>query len=218
MIQQPQSVFLEMQSVCICVCICVCSCVSVVILLTSNRFRLSIHTPWLVQMQIWPLFQWCLPLLTLNLTSCFYQFLFFLSQYICLHFYFPIPPLFANFSSHLFFLFCPPLILSDMLSSGFFQSYSQSSLSHLLSLSRTPAIQDQSKKISTYQLLLNRLPRVNKATLQALINHLYWWETQILKSSCISLCMLLPLCDFSPFVLACSVFLRWTKWTSITWP
>uniref|UniRef100_A0AAQ5XQG1 ArfGAP with RhoGAP domain, ankyrin repeat and PH domain 1 n=1 Tax=Amphiprion ocellaris TaxID=80972 RepID=A0AAQ5XQG1_AMPOC len=35
------------------------------------------------------------------------------------------------------------------------------------------AIQDESAKISQYQLLLNRLPRVNKATLQALINHLY---------------------------------------------
>ncbi|XP_060928435.1 arf-GAP with Rho-GAP domain, ANK repeat and PH domain-containing protein 1-like isoform X3 [Limanda limanda] len=35
------------------------------------------------------------------------------------------------------------------------------------------AIQDESMKISQYQLLLNRLPRVNKATLQALINHLY---------------------------------------------
>ncbi|XP_051814276.1 arf-GAP with Rho-GAP domain, ANK repeat and PH domain-containing protein 1 isoform X1 [Acanthochromis polyacanthus] len=35
------------------------------------------------------------------------------------------------------------------------------------------AIQDESGKISQYQLLLNRLPRVNKATLQALINHLY---------------------------------------------
>ncbi|XP_069573482.1 arf-GAP with Rho-GAP domain, ANK repeat and PH domain-containing protein 1 isoform X1 [Brachyistius frenatus] len=33
--------------------------------------------------------------------------------------------------------------------------------------------QDNSVKISEYQLLLNRLPRVNKATLQALINHLY---------------------------------------------
>ncbi|XP_042343063.1 arf-GAP with Rho-GAP domain, ANK repeat and PH domain-containing protein 1-like isoform X4 [Plectropomus leopardus] len=37
----------------------------------------------------------------------------------------------------------------------------------------TAAIQDESNKISQYQLLLNRLPRVNKATLQALINHLY---------------------------------------------
>uniref|UniRef100_A0A4W6F773 ArfGAP with RhoGAP domain, ankyrin repeat and PH domain 1 n=1 Tax=Lates calcarifer TaxID=8187 RepID=A0A4W6F773_LATCA len=37
----------------------------------------------------------------------------------------------------------------------------------------TAAIQDESKKISQYQMLLNRLPRVNKATLQALINHLY---------------------------------------------
>uniref|UniRef100_A0A8C2ZN69 ArfGAP with RhoGAP domain, ankyrin repeat and PH domain 1 n=1 Tax=Cyclopterus lumpus TaxID=8103 RepID=A0A8C2ZN69_CYCLU len=35
------------------------------------------------------------------------------------------------------------------------------------------AIQDISKKISQFQLLLNRLPCVNKATLQALINHLY---------------------------------------------
>ncbi|XP_049433460.1 arf-GAP with Rho-GAP domain, ANK repeat and PH domain-containing protein 1-like isoform X1 [Epinephelus fuscoguttatus] len=37
----------------------------------------------------------------------------------------------------------------------------------------TTAIQDESKKISQYQLLFHRLPRVNKATLQALINHLY---------------------------------------------
>ncbi|XP_070826091.1 arf-GAP with Rho-GAP domain, ANK repeat and PH domain-containing protein 1 isoform X1 [Chaetodon trifascialis] len=37
----------------------------------------------------------------------------------------------------------------------------------------TSASQDESVKISQYQLLLNRLPRVNKATLQALINHLY---------------------------------------------
>nr|XP_020497373.1 arf-GAP with Rho-GAP domain, ANK repeat and PH domain-containing protein 1 isoform X1 [Labrus bergylta] len=35
------------------------------------------------------------------------------------------------------------------------------------------AIQDESMKISQYQLLFKRLPRVNKATLQALINHLY---------------------------------------------
>nr|XP_046244713.1 arf-GAP with Rho-GAP domain, ANK repeat and PH domain-containing protein 1-like isoform X2 [Scatophagus argus] len=35
------------------------------------------------------------------------------------------------------------------------------------------AVQDESMKISQYQLLLNRLPSVNKATLQALINHLY---------------------------------------------
>uniref|UniRef100_A0A3B5B985 ArfGAP with RhoGAP domain, ankyrin repeat and PH domain 1 n=1 Tax=Stegastes partitus TaxID=144197 RepID=A0A3B5B985_9TELE len=35
------------------------------------------------------------------------------------------------------------------------------------------AIQDESMKISQYQQLLNKLPRVNKATLQALINHLY---------------------------------------------
>ncbi|KAA8593973.1 hypothetical protein FQN60_004807 [Etheostoma spectabile] len=37
----------------------------------------------------------------------------------------------------------------------------------------TAVIQDESKKISQYQLLFKRLPRVNKATLQALINHLY---------------------------------------------
>nr|XP_020473812.1 arf-GAP with Rho-GAP domain, ANK repeat and PH domain-containing protein 1 isoform X1 [Monopterus albus]XP_020473813.1 arf-GAP with Rho-GAP domain, ANK repeat and PH domain-containing protein 1 isoform X1 [Monopterus albus]XP_020473814.1 arf-GAP with Rho-GAP domain, ANK repeat and PH domain-containing protein 1 isoform X1 [Monopterus albus] len=37
----------------------------------------------------------------------------------------------------------------------------------------TAANQNESMKISQYQLLLNRLPRVNKATLQALINHLY---------------------------------------------
>ncbi|XP_074497913.1 arf-GAP with Rho-GAP domain, ANK repeat and PH domain-containing protein 1 isoform X3 [Sebastes fasciatus] len=35
------------------------------------------------------------------------------------------------------------------------------------------AVQEESEKISQYQLLLNRLPHVNKATLQALINHLY---------------------------------------------
>uniref|UniRef100_A0A671W8L5 ArfGAP with RhoGAP domain, ankyrin repeat and PH domain 1 n=1 Tax=Sparus aurata TaxID=8175 RepID=A0A671W8L5_SPAAU len=35
------------------------------------------------------------------------------------------------------------------------------------------AIQDESMKISQYQLLFNKLPHVNKATLQALINHLY---------------------------------------------
>ncbi|XP_074535339.1 arf-GAP with Rho-GAP domain, ANK repeat and PH domain-containing protein 1 isoform X2 [Halichoeres trimaculatus] len=37
----------------------------------------------------------------------------------------------------------------------------------------TAAIQDESTKLSKYQVLLERLPRVNKATLQALINHLY---------------------------------------------
>uniref|UniRef100_A0A3Q3LHJ0 ArfGAP with RhoGAP domain, ankyrin repeat and PH domain 1 n=1 Tax=Mastacembelus armatus TaxID=205130 RepID=A0A3Q3LHJ0_9TELE len=37
----------------------------------------------------------------------------------------------------------------------------------------TAAIQDESIKISQYKQLLTRLPRVNKATLQALINHLY---------------------------------------------
>ncbi|KAM9853502.1 arf-GAP with Rho-GAP domain, ANK repeat and PH domain-containing protein 1 [Aulostomus maculatus] len=37
----------------------------------------------------------------------------------------------------------------------------------------TAAIQEESIKISQFQTLLNRLPRVNKATLQALINHLY---------------------------------------------
>uniref|UniRef100_A0A665U0Q2 ArfGAP with RhoGAP domain, ankyrin repeat and PH domain 1 n=2 Tax=Echeneis naucrates TaxID=173247 RepID=A0A665U0Q2_ECHNA len=37
----------------------------------------------------------------------------------------------------------------------------------------TAAIQDESMKISQYQLLLNKLPHVNKATVQALINHLY---------------------------------------------
>ncbi|XP_015241666.1 PREDICTED: arf-GAP with Rho-GAP domain, ANK repeat and PH domain-containing protein 1 [Cyprinodon variegatus] len=35
------------------------------------------------------------------------------------------------------------------------------------------AIQDENEKISEYKVLLDRLPRVNKATLQALINHLY---------------------------------------------
>ncbi|KAG7480217.1 arf-GAP with Rho-GAP domain, ANK repeat and PH domain-containing protein 1 isoform X1 [Solea senegalensis] len=35
------------------------------------------------------------------------------------------------------------------------------------------AIQDEKMKISEYQQLFNRLPHVNKATLQALINHLY---------------------------------------------
>ncbi|XP_077396625.1 arfGAP with RhoGAP domain, ankyrin repeat and PH domain 1 isoform X2 [Festucalex cinctus] len=37
----------------------------------------------------------------------------------------------------------------------------------------TTAIQDESLKISQYQTLLNKLPRVNRATLRALINHLY---------------------------------------------
>ncbi|KAM4628043.1 arf-GAP with Rho-GAP domain, ANK repeat and PH domain-containing protein 1 [Polymixia lowei] len=37
----------------------------------------------------------------------------------------------------------------------------------------TAALQEDSMKISQYQLLLNRLPRVNKATLRALVNHLY---------------------------------------------
>ncbi|XP_061684471.1 arf-GAP with Rho-GAP domain, ANK repeat and PH domain-containing protein 1-like isoform X2 [Syngnathoides biaculeatus] len=37
----------------------------------------------------------------------------------------------------------------------------------------TAAIQDESVKISQYQKLLNKLPRVNRATLRALINHLY---------------------------------------------
>ncbi|XP_057694032.1 arf-GAP with Rho-GAP domain, ANK repeat and PH domain-containing protein 1-like isoform X2 [Corythoichthys intestinalis] len=37
----------------------------------------------------------------------------------------------------------------------------------------TSAIQDESIKISQYQALLNKLPRVNRATLRALINHLY---------------------------------------------
>lgn len=36
------------------------------------------------------------------------------------------------------------------------------------------AIRDESQKVSKYKVLLDRLPRVNKATLQALINHLYW--------------------------------------------
>ncbi|XP_049582676.1 arf-GAP with Rho-GAP domain, ANK repeat and PH domain-containing protein 1 isoform X3 [Syngnathus scovelli] len=37
----------------------------------------------------------------------------------------------------------------------------------------TAAIQDESMKILQYQTLLNKLPRVNRATLRALINHLY---------------------------------------------
>ncbi|XP_047247047.1 arf-GAP with Rho-GAP domain, ANK repeat and PH domain-containing protein 1-like isoform X4 [Girardinichthys multiradiatus] len=37
----------------------------------------------------------------------------------------------------------------------------------------TTAILDENEKISQYKVLLDRLPRVNKATLQALINHLY---------------------------------------------
>ncbi|XP_071216174.1 arf-GAP with Rho-GAP domain, ANK repeat and PH domain-containing protein 1-like isoform X1 [Salvelinus alpinus] len=37
----------------------------------------------------------------------------------------------------------------------------------------TPVIPEESSKISQYQLLLSRLPRVNKATLRALVNHLY---------------------------------------------
>ncbi|XP_064157726.1 arf-GAP with Rho-GAP domain, ANK repeat and PH domain-containing protein 1-like isoform X2 [Anguilla rostrata] len=37
----------------------------------------------------------------------------------------------------------------------------------------TTAIGEQSKKIAQYQFLFNSLPRVNKATLRALVNHLY---------------------------------------------
>ncbi|XP_068601185.1 arf-GAP with Rho-GAP domain, ANK repeat and PH domain-containing protein 1 [Brachionichthys hirsutus] len=37
----------------------------------------------------------------------------------------------------------------------------------------TAAIKDESVKISQYQTLLDRLPHVNKSTLQALVNHLY---------------------------------------------
>ncbi|XP_056904539.1 arf-GAP with Rho-GAP domain, ANK repeat and PH domain-containing protein 1-like isoform X1 [Takifugu flavidus] len=37
----------------------------------------------------------------------------------------------------------------------------------------TAAARDESQKVSKYKVLLDRLPRVNKATLQALINHLY---------------------------------------------
>ncbi|KAM6946388.1 arf-GAP with Rho-GAP domain, ANK repeat and PH domain-containing protein 1 [Aplochiton taeniatus] len=37
----------------------------------------------------------------------------------------------------------------------------------------TPALQEDSVKIAQYQLSLSRLPRVNKATLRALVNHLY---------------------------------------------
>uniref|UniRef100_A0A8B9JA45 ArfGAP with RhoGAP domain, ankyrin repeat and PH domain 1 n=1 Tax=Astyanax mexicanus TaxID=7994 RepID=A0A8B9JA45_ASTMX len=37
----------------------------------------------------------------------------------------------------------------------------------------TTAVSDESKRISHYQLLFNNLPRVNKATLRTLVNHLY---------------------------------------------
>ncbi|XP_070983022.1 arf-GAP with Rho-GAP domain, ANK repeat and PH domain-containing protein 1 [Oncorhynchus clarkii lewisi] len=37
----------------------------------------------------------------------------------------------------------------------------------------TPVIPEESRKICHYQLLLSQLPRVNKATLRALVNHLY---------------------------------------------
>nr|XP_015197062.1 PREDICTED: arf-GAP with Rho-GAP domain, ANK repeat and PH domain-containing protein 1 isoform X4 [Lepisosteus oculatus] len=37
----------------------------------------------------------------------------------------------------------------------------------------TPAVADESQKILLYQSLLNNLPRVNKATLKSLVNHLY---------------------------------------------
>ncbi|XP_052318774.1 arf-GAP with Rho-GAP domain, ANK repeat and PH domain-containing protein 1-like isoform X50 [Oncorhynchus keta] len=37
----------------------------------------------------------------------------------------------------------------------------------------TPVIPEESRKICQYQLLLSQLPRVNKATLRALVNHLY---------------------------------------------
>lgn len=60
-------------------------------------------------------------------------------------------------------------------------------------------------KISQYQLLFNKLPHVNKATLQALINHLYWWVTHThtcrnpLVSVCGSVCahMCSPFMSFS---------------------
>lgn len=57
------------------------------------------------------------------------------------------------------FLICPVFIILPLLP---------------LPLSRPLAIQDERMKISQYQVLLNRLPLINKATLQALINHLYW--------------------------------------------
>ncbi|XP_037402515.1 arf-GAP with Rho-GAP domain, ANK repeat and PH domain-containing protein 1 isoform X1 [Pygocentrus nattereri] len=37
----------------------------------------------------------------------------------------------------------------------------------------TTAVSDESRRISQYQLLFNNLPRVNKATLRTLVNHLY---------------------------------------------
>lgn len=65
------------------------------------------------------------------------------------------------------------------------------------SLFCTPGIQDEREKITQYKLLLDRLPRVNKATLQALINHLYWWDadTQWLACAlCISVHTLISNC------------------------
>ncbi|XP_072546975.1 arf-GAP with Rho-GAP domain, ANK repeat and PH domain-containing protein 1 isoform X2 [Salminus brasiliensis] len=37
----------------------------------------------------------------------------------------------------------------------------------------TTAVSDESRKVSQYQLLFNNMPRVNKATLRTLVNHLY---------------------------------------------
>ena len=70
----------------------------------------------------------------------------------------------------------------------------------LLSLSCTLAIQDESMKISQYQLLLNRLPHVNKATLQALINHLYWWVTHnhTCRNPLVSVCLFVQIWAHCP--------------------
>lgn len=75
-------------------------------------------------------------------------------------------------------------------------------------LSHTIAIQDESRKISQYQLLLDRLPHVNKATLQALINHLYWWENAHTSIEILYVCcMHITMCVFLR-VFQCATFFR----------
>lgn len=49
---------------------------------------------------------------------------------------------------------------------GLFGQHAQNWLS-------TTAVSDESRRISQYQLLFNNMPRVNKATLRTLVNHLY---------------------------------------------
>lgn len=67
-------------------------------------------------------------------------------------------------------------------------------------LSSGPAgIQDEGQKISQYSQLLCRLPPVHKATLQALIHHLYWSAAQLHPLShsvsyCVFVCVNLCVC------------------------